>query len=434
MGAETSKPAEPGQANRFPSRNVLPDTPPATPRRTPTREFGPKASTSGMPHEFELPTPPPTNPPTQASTPAPLVQPLNGGVGNTPCPLSTPTASLSGQLETPRIPRVVGFLQANTSATLQTPEPSEVDSPEAPWSQDTTFINPETPEGPWSQETLVPETPWSQEDTLLLPDSEDEAPEEEEDHQQQPPPLTRYPHLTPCSPPSPTQRNLQERQRQAQVGTIPCSRCANLIPPSLQRPLPCQHVNCRSCTRQLLFTSLVSKPFVPATCCLASQGKPLPRAFLRESVTYVQFLAYCDRLAEYETPVEEKLYCHRPDCQRFLNPMWDFGKGNTKNGKNGGLPVLRQVHPRTSGRCPACGERTCRLCKGRAHMFGRLGEMMDERRRKNELGEVVRGVKLGQRTVRRRRKTVRRRAGTGARKMDEGRKWRLCPTSVSIDA
>ncbi|KAK4230731.1 hypothetical protein QBC38DRAFT_468676 [Podospora fimiseda] len=47
-----------------------------------------------------------------------------------------------------------------------------------------------------------------------------------------------------------------------------------------------------------------------------------------------------------------KMYCWKEECKMFISG-WN---------------------QRTcSGTCPKCGERTCRLCGGRAHMFGLLG-------------------------------------------------------------
>ncbi|KAK4170146.1 hypothetical protein QBC43DRAFT_305469, partial [Cladorrhinum sp. PSN259] len=46
------------------------------------------------------------------------------------------------------------------------------------------------------------------------------------------------------------------------------------------------------------------------------------------------------------------MYCWKEECGMFIS-VWNQST--------------------CSGTCPRCGERTCRLCGGRAHMFGGLG-------------------------------------------------------------
>ncbi|KAK4199558.1 hypothetical protein QBC40DRAFT_281582 [Triangularia verruculosa] len=132
---------------------------------------------------------------------------------------------------------------------------------------------------------------------------------------------------------------------------LPCNSCSSLIPPHLQHPLPCTHLLCAVCTRQTLVSSLISNPFTPAACP-CSQSTTIPKAILRQSVTYLQFMAYADKLTEHSIPTGERLYCHNPQCKRFINPKLDMKRGGKV------------------GTCGHCGGNTCKRCGQKGHMFG----------------------------------------------------------------
>ena len=79
----------------------------------------------------------------------------------------------------------------------------------------------------------------------------------------------------------------------------------------------------------------------------------IPLAVLGEAATPAEFLAYRDKLRELRTPPADRLYCHdRARCGMFLSRPW--------------------LRPR-SGTCPLCASRTCRVCGGKAHLFGVAG-------------------------------------------------------------
>ncbi|VBB73195.1 Putative protein of unknown function [Podospora comata] len=155
---------------------------------------------------------------------------------------------------------------------------------------------------------------------------------------------------TPSKPLPGKTRHLLPRQPGLKT-PLPCNNCGSLISPNHQHPFQCTHLLCPTCTRQTLITSLISKPFVPAACpCSAST--PIPKSILRQSVTYLQFMAYADKLTENSIPADQRLYCHNSQCKRFINPKLDVKKGGKV------------------GTCGHCGGNTCKRCGQKGHMFG----------------------------------------------------------------
>lgn len=63
-------------------------------------------------------------------------------------------------------------------------------------------------------------------------------------------------------------------------------------------------------------------------------------------------MAYADKLSENSIPADQRLYCHNPQCKRFINPKLDVKKGGKV------------------GTCGHCGGNTCKRCGQKGHMFG----------------------------------------------------------------
>lgn len=161
-----------------------------------------------------------------------------------------------------------------------------------------------------------------------------------------------------------------------------CSKCTSSLSPQSPILLPCSHTFCPSCLRKTFRYTLFSQPFRGPASCYCSpfssslSSSAIPLAVIGQIAKPAEFEAYCDKLREWEARTEasasgigrgeeagrksKPLYCYKSECGMFIN-IWG---------------------QRTcSGTCPKCGERTCRLCGGKAHMFGRLGAVGRKERR-----------------------------------------------------
>ncbi|KAK4173852.1 hypothetical protein QBC36DRAFT_334967 [Triangularia setosa] len=357
---------------QFPSEN-LPDTPPDTPDATPAPYFQSTAAPKlrGALVQQPLPIPPDTGLAIKVSKAQSIFGPFedassspnqareSGKTPGTPttedCPES-PTSQLTLEAS-----RFWGEDFSDTASTvLKTPSKAPFTPSKSGYRyphhvDDLIFDLEDTPETPDTQLTQEASRFWDN-----TPDTPFTAPSSA-------PSIAATP-----SKPLPTKSRYLPSRNTGLKTPLPCNNCNSPISSNLQHPLPCNHLLCPGCTRQSLISSLISNPFTPATCP-CSQLTQIPKAILRQSVTYLQLMAYADKLTEHTIPAGERLYCHNLQCKRFINPKLDMKKGGKV------------------GTCGRCGGNTCKRCGQKGHMFGvsqqtcKLHICRDKRGRKKSL-------------------------------------------------
>ena len=103
---------------------------------------------------------------------------------------------------------------------------------------------------------------------------------------------------------------------------------------------PCRHNYCRNCTIDLFRLATTDESLFPPRCCRREIPVELAREFLDRDLS----IRFVEKAEEFRTP--NRTYCVAPSCSKFI-PL-----ANIDN---------------DVATCPACLERTCTMCKGRAH-------------------------------------------------------------------
>lgn len=124
-----------------------------------------------------------------------------------------------------------------------------------------------------------------------------------------------------------------------QSGTASCASCMNDIPTSNIVQFPCAHVYCLDCTEGLIRVSIADGHF-PPQCC----SKPLTPGFCQQFIPPELLQQFRDKQEEYNTPT--KIYCHGPECGKFI--------------------PTESIQGRTAT-CPGCNQTTCVDCRGPSH-------------------------------------------------------------------
>lgn len=111
------------------------------------------------------------------------------------------------------------------------------------------------------------------------------------------------------------------------------------------RQLSCGHWYCNDCLLDLFTRSLTDASLFPPRCCnrfiVAITHSDLDEAFPITEDLYNQLT---ERQLELGTP--NRTYCHRSDCSTFIRPAFIHGD---------------------IGKCVKCSQRTCTICKEKAH-------------------------------------------------------------------
>lgn len=124
----------------------------------------------------------------------------------------------------------------------------------------------------------------------------------------------------------------------------PCLACGDLSAPQDCLEAPCGHLYCGSCTVDLVRAYCNDESLHPLRCCKTS----IPSSELENVLVCMDELTlFRDKLEEYNTPFQKRIYCPRKDCNHFIKPALSAATGTT--------------------RCPACLSLVCSLCKEFAH-------------------------------------------------------------------
>ncbi|KAI1335667.1 hypothetical protein F5Y15DRAFT_243697 [Xylariaceae sp. FL0016] len=105
---------------------------------------------------------------------------------------------------------------------------------------------------------------------------------------------------------------------------------------------PC-HSYCKACFSRLIASACEHEAHWPPKCCLNT----LPEHLILANISGAQQQTYRQRATEWDIPVTERIYCHRPECSEFVRP----GAVNRSQG---------------TAQCSA-GHRTCVICRGAHH-------------------------------------------------------------------
>lgn len=128
-----------------------------------------------------------------------------------------------------------------------------------------------------------------------------------------------------------------------------CAACTNEFPQDKLFHGACEHMYCLKCIERLVTLAIDSEQQYPPRCC--TKTIPIEPALKLLSSKIVK--RYQDKTEEYQTPAEERIYCHVPRCSAFI-PL-----KRHKAAKNNPSRVVAT--------CSMCRARTCTTCKKAAH-------------------------------------------------------------------
>ncbi|KAK5987577.1 putative E3 ubiquitin-protein ligase ARI9-like protein [Cladobotryum mycophilum] len=123
---------------------------------------------------------------------------------------------------------------------------------------------------------------------------------------------------------------------------VECVSCLDDFSRKEMVKVPC-HSYCRDCFVRLISTVVQNEQQWPPKCCL----NQIPFQTILNNVPEKLKKTFHDRSSEWEVPVSERIYCHRPKCGVWVEPRRiDLGK--------------------RLGRCER-NHLTCTICRGQAH-------------------------------------------------------------------
>lgn len=108
--------------------------------------------------------------------------------------------------------------------------------------------------------------------------------------------------------------------------------------------LPCEHTYCRSCIRQLTFTTMEDERLFPPRCCTAD----IPTKTVLSSLTSREKVLFMSKMEEVQTSVAERWYCPAAKCGKWISS--------------------KRLRPQSRfQKCPYCRTPICSVCRARDH-------------------------------------------------------------------
>ncbi|CAJ2501191.1 Uu.00g040440.m01.CDS01 [Anthostomella pinea] len=96
---------------------------------------------------------------------------------------------------------------------------------------------------------------------------------------------------------------------------VECVSCLDDFHPSTMVQAPC-HSYCSPCFRRLVASVCHNEQHWPPKCCLNT----LPASLILPHLDNALKTTYRAREVEWDTPVDKRVYCSRPDCSLFVPP------------------------------------------------------------------------------------------------------------------
>lgn len=113
--------------------------------------------------------------------------------------------------------------------------------------------------------------------------------------------------------------------------------------------LPCGHVSCTRCLRDLVVEAIKHESSMPPSCC----AKPVPSETIQRCLDTDVQESFLKAVLRYSTPSESRLFCCNPACGEFAPPPERVGTS---------MP--------STVTCPKCQSKACTACKQGAHEIG----------------------------------------------------------------
>ncbi|UNI15120.1 hypothetical protein JDV02_001686 [Purpureocillium takamizusanense] len=155
-----------------------------------------------------------------------------------------------------------------------------------------------------------------------------------------------------------TQRTLQKLRKSGfydglgVAAEVECVSCLDDVPQRDCVKLVC-HSYCRECFVRLITAAVQNEQQWPPKCCL----NQIPFRTVLKHIPDGLKKTFQQRASEWEVPVSERVYCHRPDCALWVQPR--------------NITMAKR-----QGRCER-GHLTCTTCRGRHHGTGECPEDRD---------------------------------------------------------
>ncbi|KAM7196878.1 hypothetical protein V8F20_006845 [Naviculisporaceae sp. PSN 640] len=140
--------------------------------------------------------------------------------------------------------------------------------------------------------------------------------------------------------------NLQQEQDQGcNDATLSCMICTgdNPVEDTFQSPCEQRCPYCRDCLQRHYTLSFKEEGLFPPKCC----GQTIPIEAAIPFLTKEVLQTYSDKIIEYGTPHDKRMYCHVSTCSQFI-------------------PTSVPEHDGVKA-CPSCKEKTCTLCNKAEH-------------------------------------------------------------------
>ena len=131
-----------------------------------------------------------------------------------------------------------------------------------------------------------------------------------------------------------------------------CVSCLDDVPQRDCVKVTC-HSYCRECFVRLITAAVQNEQQWPPKCCL----NEIPFRTILKNIPDGLKKTFQERASEWEVPVSERVYCHRPDCALWIQPR-------------------KIVMAKRQGRCER-GHLTCTICRGQHHGSGECPEDRD---------------------------------------------------------
>ncbi|GAB0132462.1 hypothetical protein EsDP_00000897 [Epichloe bromicola] len=113
--------------------------------------------------------------------------------------------------------------------------------------------------------------------------------------------------------------------------------------------LPCGHVSCTHCLRDLVVEAIKDESSMPPSCC----ARPVPSETIQRCLGIDVQESFLKAVLQHSTPSESRLFCCNPVCGEFIPPPKRVGAG---------MP--------STVTCPKCQSKACTTCKQGAHEIG----------------------------------------------------------------